>query len=209
MTKAEALLAKFFDAPCGQAAPVESKELCSWLERRMHLLEPADWRHLPAAVCAWPHTSWDTASTATISCLRDALAALSHTLIEPLLEELAADENTHASWLADLHKLLAHIVGATVERILPGLTEANEMKITMQGLPAADGRTATAVFSAQAQGWLAQQRAKISALNEARRILEYLGTSIVPDSPGQSTSPASSPCSPKSPSFSDDSVLVP
>ena len=210
MTKAEALLAKFFDAPCGQAAPVESKELCSWLERRIDVLEFADWRHLPVAVCAWPHTSWGTASTATLRCLQNALTALSHNLITPLLQELAADENTHSSWLADLHKLLGHIVGAIVKRILPGLTAANEMTITMQGsTPGADGRTATAMLSAQAQAWLAQQQAKMGAAKEARRILEDLGTSTAPDSPGHSSSPAASPCSPKSPAISDDSVLGP
>jgi hypothetical protein len=180
MATAEALLAKFVDAPCGQAAPVESKELCSWLEKRICLLAPADWCHLPAAVCAWPHISWGTASSATLRCLQNSLTALSCNLITPLLQELA-DENTHASWFANLHKILGRIVGAIVKKILPGLTAANErFCFTVQGLKVgADGRTATAMLSCvQAQAWLAQQQAKMDAAMEARCVLEYLGMSM-------------------------------
>ena len=179
MATAEALLANFFDSPCGQAAPMESKELCSWLERRMRSLEAADWRHLPAAVCAWPHTSWETASTATLRCLQHSLTALSNNLIKPLLQELD-HENTHASWLVDLQKLLGRIVGAIVKKILPGLTAAKQMTITVQGTPLADGATATAMFSAQAQVWLAQQQAKMDAAMEARRVLTDLGMQPIP-----------------------------
>jgi hypothetical protein len=101
-------------------------------------------------------------------------------LITPLLQELA-DENTHASWFANLHKILGRIVGAIVKKILPGLTAANErFCFTVQGLKVgADGRTATAMLSCvQAQAWLAQQQAKMDAAMEARCVLEYLGMSM-------------------------------
>jgi hypothetical protein len=177
MATVEALLAKFVDAPCGQAAPVESKELCSWLETRICLLAPADLRHLPAAVCAWPHISWGTASLATLRCLQNSLTALSCHLITPLLQELA-DENTHASWPENLHKILGRIVGAIVKKILPGLTATNEGPIfTVQGKVAADGRTATAMLPCEAGVWLEQQRAKMEVAMLARCVLGDLGMS--------------------------------
>jgi hypothetical protein len=179
MVTVETLLAKFVDAPCGQAAPVESKELCSWLETRICVLGPADWSHLPAAVCAWPHISWGTASFATLRCLRNSLTALSCHLITPLLQELA-DENTRAPWFEKLHKILVRIVGAIVRKILPGLTATNERFIfTVQGLKvAADRGSATAMLSCEAGAWLAQQRAKMDAALEAQSVLKHLGMSM-------------------------------
>jgi hypothetical protein len=167
---AKALLAKFLDAPHSQAAPEESKELCSWLERRLRLLDKQNWFHLPAAVCTWPHTSWATASTATLLCFRNSLSALLHNLLEPLVEEISDAEH---SWLKELHEILGSIVGAIVKKILPDLTAATEMKVTVQATTAA--AAVCVELSAQSNAWLTQAQAKVEAATVARSVLEHLG----------------------------------
>lgn len=80
------------------------------------------------------------------------------------------------SWLKELHEILGSIVGAIVKKILPDLTAATEMKVTVQATTALpEGGSGNVGLSAQSHAWLTQAQAKVEAATVARSVLEHLG----------------------------------
>ena len=169
---ANVLLAEIFVVDGGQPPLEESKELCLWLDEHLAELTAEDLLRLPADVSAWPYTRWAEASASTIRCLRDALTALSETLIKPLLQELAKSPKES---LTALHKYIARILGKVVKDLLPVLVETRKMEFTLKNsVPEPDGSISVGI-PPMVKAMMRTIQTKKEAAEVARQVLCLLG----------------------------------
>ena len=169
---ANVLLAEFLVVEGVQSPLEESKELSSWLDEHLAELTAEDLIRLPADVSAWPYTRWAKASASTIRCLRDALIALSETLIKPLVQELA---NSPKEALTTLHKYMAKILGKVVKDLLPVLVENRKMEFTLKSpVPEPDGSISVGI-PPTIEAMMRTTKAKKEAAEKAREVLGLLG----------------------------------
>jgi hypothetical protein len=166
------LLAAFLVVEGVQSPVEESPELIAWLDEQLAKLTAEDLLRLPAEVSAWPHTRWTISSASTIRCLRDALTALSETLIKPLVQELS---NSPKESLTALHKYMARFLGKVVKDLLPVLVENRKMEFTLKSpVPNPDGSISVGV-PPTIEAMMRTTKAKKEAAEVAREVLGLLG----------------------------------
>jgi len=184
------LLAAFLVVEGVQSPVEESPEVIAWLDEQLAKLTAEDLLRLPAEVSAWPHTRWTNSSASTIRCLRDALTALSETLIKPLVQELS---NSPKESLTALHKYMARFLGKVVKDLLPVLVENRKLEFTLKSpVPQPDGSISVGV-PPTIEAMMRTTKAKKEAAEVAREVLGLLGVDArLPASPTSTGSSSSS-----------------